>query len=43
MMVRGSTALAEPGAILALTREPGPGATTPTAPVLTVGSLTSSS
>ena len=39
----GSTALAAPGAILALTREPGPGATTPTAPVLTVGSLTSNS
>ena len=38
----GSTALAEPGAILALTLEPGPGATTPTLPVLTLGALTSS-
>jgi anti-sigma-K factor RskA len=38
----GSTALAEPGAILALTLEPGPGATTPTAPVLTVGALSDS-
>ena len=36
----GSTALAEPGAILALTLEPGPGATTPSPPVLTVGALT---
>ncbi|HEX5591323.1 MAG TPA: anti-sigma factor [Candidatus Limnocylindrales bacterium] len=35
----GSTALAEPGAILALTLEPAPGATTPTEPVLTVGAL----
>jgi anti-sigma-K factor RskA len=40
---RGTTALAEPGAILALTLEPGPGARTPTAPVLTVGALTSNS
>jgi anti-sigma-K factor RskA len=39
----GSTALAAPGAILALTREPGPGATTPTAPVLTIGVLSSNS
>lgn len=38
----GSTALAEPGAILALTLEPGPGATTPTAPVLTIGALSDS-
>jgi anti-sigma-K factor RskA len=38
----GSTALAEPGAILALTLEPGPGATTPTPPVLTVGALSES-
>ena len=35
----GSTALAEPGALLALTLEPGPGATTPTVPVLTIGTL----
>ena len=40
---RGSTALAAPGAILALTREPGPGATTPSPPVLTVGVLSSNS
>jgi anti-sigma factor RsiW len=40
---RGSTALAAPGAILALTREPGPGATTPTVPVLTIGVLSSNS
>jgi anti-sigma-K factor RskA len=40
---QGSTDLAEPGALLALTLEPGPGATTPTAPVLTVGALTSDS
>ncbi len=39
---RGVTALAGPGAVLALTLEPGPGATTPTLPVLTVGSLTGS-
>jgi anti-sigma-K factor RskA len=38
----GSTALAEPGAILALTLEPGPGATTPSPPVLTVGALSES-
>lgn len=38
----GSTALAEPGAILALTLEPGPGATTPSPPVLTVGALSQS-
>ncbi|MEW5991595.1 MAG: anti-sigma factor [Chloroflexota bacterium] len=38
----GTTALAGPGAILALTLEPGPGATTPTAPVLTVGTLAAS-
>jgi len=38
----GSTALAEPGALLALTLEPGPGATTPTKPVLTVGALSES-
>jgi anti-sigma factor RsiW len=40
---RGSTALAAPGAILALTREAGPGATTPRAPVLTIGVLSSNS
>ena len=40
---QGSTALAAPGAILALTLEAGPGATTPTAPVLTVGQLASNS
>lgn len=34
-----STGLAQPGAILALTLEPAPGATTPTLPVLTLGSL----
>lgn len=39
----GTTALAGPGAILALTLEPGPGATTPTGPVLTIGTLGSSS
>jgi len=38
----GSTGLAEPGAILALTLEPGPGATTPSPPVLTVGALSGS-
>ena len=38
----GSTALAGPGALLALTLEPGPGATAPTAPVLTVGALSES-
>ncbi|TAK01624.1 MAG: hypothetical protein EPO36_04900 [Chloroflexota bacterium] len=35
----GSTALAEPGAILALTLEAAPGATIPNPPVLTVGAL----
>ncbi len=39
----GSTALAEPGAILALTLEAAPGATTPNPPVLTVGALEESS
>jgi len=39
----GSTALAEPGAILALTLEAAPGATTPNPPVLTVGALGGSS
>jgi len=38
-VLRGSTLLAEPGALLALTLEPGPGATTPTVPVLTIGTL----
>ena len=40
---RGTMALAEPGAVLALTLEPGPGATTPKVPVLTIGTLGSSS
>ncbi|MBF8290379.1 MAG: zf-HC2 protein [Chloroflexi bacterium] len=38
----GSTALAESGAILALTLEPSSGATSPTLPVLTLGSLADS-
>jgi len=38
----GTTALAGPGAILALTLEPGPGATIPTQPVLTIGTLAAS-
>jgi anti-sigma-K factor RskA len=38
-----STDLADAGTILALTLEPAPGATTPTAPVLTVGALTADS
>lgn len=38
----GSTAAVEPGAILALTLEPGPNATTPTKPVLSIGSLAAS-
>jgi hypothetical protein len=42
-LFRGSTALAGPGAVLALTLEPGPGAAAPTLPVLAVGSLTSGS
>lgn len=37
---RGSTALAAPGAIIALTLEPARGATTPTLPVLTLGTIT---
>ncbi len=36
---RGSTALATSGAIVALTLEPAPGATTPTLPVLTLGTI----
>lgn len=36
---RGSTALAESGVIVALTLEPAPGATTPTLPVLTLGTI----
>lgn len=36
---RGSTALAEPGAIVALTLEPASGATTPTSPVVTLGTV----
>lgn len=36
---RGSTALAASGAIVALTLEPAPGATTPTLPVLTLGTI----
>jgi anti-sigma factor RsiW len=31
---------AQPGAVLAFTREPGPGATTPTAPILSIGATT---
>ncbi len=42
-LFRGSTDLAQPGAILALTLEPAPGATTPTLPVLTLGSISGSS
>ena len=38
-MFRGSTALATSGAIVALTLEPAPGATTPTLPVLTLGTI----
>lgn len=40
---RGSTALAEPGAIFALTLEPAPGATAPTSPVVTFGTVTGAS
>lgn len=38
-----TTALAGPGANLALTLEPGPGATAPSGPVLTIGTLAASS
>ncbi|MEO8469772.1 MAG: anti-sigma factor [Chloroflexota bacterium] len=36
---RGSTAFAAPGAIVALTLEPAPGATAPTSPVVTLGTV----
>jgi hypothetical protein len=38
-LLRATSGLAGPGAVLALTLEPGPGATAPTLPVLNAGSL----
>jgi anti-sigma-K factor RskA len=38
-LLRASTSLAEPGAVLALTLEPLPGATAPAGPIVSAGSL----
>jgi anti-sigma-K factor RskA len=35
--------LAEPGVVLAITREPGPGATTPTLPIVAAGTASTAS